>query len=325
MPDIASIIQSGVANPWLYLPLAVLLGALHALEPGHAKTLMAGFIVAVRGTPSQATLLGVSAAVGHTIVVWGLALLGLYLGDKLILERAEPWLVLMSGLLVMGLAFRIFWMLRRQHHHHHHVHDHHEPEHHAHHARGRDEHQGGHDHEHRAHHARGRDEHQGGHEHEHHAHHPRGRDEHQGSHEHERHPHHAHGRDEHQGDAHAAAHARDIERRFRGRRVTNLDIAWFGFTGGLLPCPAALAVLLICLQLKAFALGIGMVAAFSIGLALTLVGVGVAAAWGQQAASARWDGLLDRWGDRLHYISASLVFTIGLVIAARGAWELATA
>src|SRR5690348_3802166 len=92
VPDIAAIIQSGASNPWLYLPLAVVLGALHALEPGHSKTMMAGFIVAVRGTPGQATLLGVSAAVGHTIVVWGLALLGLYLGDRMILDRAEPWL-----------------------------------------------------------------------------------------------------------------------------------------------------------------------------------------------------------------------------------------
>ncbi len=34
MPDIAQIIQSGTTNPWVYLPAAVLLGALHALEPG---------------------------------------------------------------------------------------------------------------------------------------------------------------------------------------------------------------------------------------------------------------------------------------------------
>ena len=272
MPDIAGIIQSGAANPWLYLPVAILLGALHALEPGHSKTLMAGFIVAVRGTPAQAILLGLSAAVGHTIVVWGLALLGLYLGDRLILERAEPWLVLVSGLLIMALAFRILGMLRGGHDHHH---DHHKNEHHT------------------------------------HGHHPDRR-------------HDGHGPDEHHGDAHAAAYAREIERRFRGQRVTNLDILWFGFTGGLLPCPAAIAVLLICLQLKAFTLGIGMVAAFSVGLALTLVGVGVAAAWGHQAASARWGDRFEHWGKRLPYVSASLVFAVGLLIAARGIWELST-
>jgi len=37
MPDLAQIVQTASAHAWLYLPLAVLLGALHALEPGHAK------------------------------------------------------------------------------------------------------------------------------------------------------------------------------------------------------------------------------------------------------------------------------------------------
>ena len=263
MPDIASLIQAGAADPWLYLPAAILLGALHALEPGHSKSMMAAFIVAVRGTPAQATLLGLSAAFGHTIVVWALALLGLYLGDKLILDRAEPWLVLFSGLLIMVLSFRIFWMLRRPHHLLHHDRDHHH----------------GHDHDHR------------------------------------------HDHDEHL-DAHSSAHARDVRQRFgSSRHVTNVDIAWFGFTGGLLPCPAAIAVLLICLQLKAFALGIGMVAAFSVGLAITLVSIGVVASWGTRAVAARWAGL-ERWGERLPYISAVIVFTIGGYITLQGLWKL---
>jgi len=41
VPDIARIIQSGGANPWFYLPAALRLGALHALEPGHSKSMMA--------------------------------------------------------------------------------------------------------------------------------------------------------------------------------------------------------------------------------------------------------------------------------------------
>ena len=54
-----------------------MLGALHALEPGHSKSLMAAFIIAIRGTIPQAVLLGLSAAVGHTLIVWLLALIGL--------------------------------------------------------------------------------------------------------------------------------------------------------------------------------------------------------------------------------------------------------
>src|SRR3982750_3306579 len=133
MPDITALIQSSAAHAWLYLPLAVLLGALHALEPGHAKSMMAAYIVAVRGTVPQAALLGLSAAVGHTVIVWGLAIGGLLLGEKYIVEQAEPWLTLLSGILIVLLAIRMFWTLRTQqahahsHHHHHHGsgHDHH--------------------------------------------------------------------------------------------------------------------------------------------------------------------------------------------------------
>ncbi|QRM27850.1 nickel/cobalt efflux transporter [Microvirga sp. VF16] len=271
MPDLAGLIQAGAANPWLYLPAAILLGALHALEPGHSKSMMAAFIVAVRGTPAQATLLGISAAIGHTIVVWALALLGLYLGDKLILDRAEPWLVLLSGLLIMALAFRIFWMLRAMHHH--------------------------------------------GHDHDDHGHETHHRD-------HDHHDHHHHDEPRERLDAHAAAHAHEVRQRFGGNRnVTNFDIAWFGFTGGLLPCPAAIAVLLICLQLRAFTLGISMVAAFSIGLAITLIAVGVFAAWGTRVVRARW-ARLEEWGERLPYVSAALVFVIGTIIALQGLGKL---
>lgn len=274
MPDIAAIIAAGAAHPWIYLPAAILLGALHALEPGHSKSLMAAFIVAVRGTPAQAVILGVSAAVGHTIVVWGLALLGLYLGDALILDRVEPWLVLATGILVMLLALRIFRMtmpVAR------HAHDH------------------GHDHGHQ-------DDH--GHQHDH-------ADDRPGLHD----------LGIHRQDAHAAAHGREIDEKYAGRSVGTFDIIWFGFTGGLLPCPSALAVLLICLQLGAFTLGVAMVAAFSLGLAVTLVGVGLVAAWGTRVASARWSGF-ERAAAWLPYASAGLVLIMGVAVTLSGLWQL---
>src|SRR5947207_13409749 len=104
MPDLSHIIQSSAAHAWLYLPLAAVLGALHALEPGHAKSLMAAYIVAIRGSAAQAATLGLSAAAGHTIAVWALAILGLVLGEKYIVEAAEPWLTLLSGILIALLA-----------------------------------------------------------------------------------------------------------------------------------------------------------------------------------------------------------------------------
>ncbi|PZW41373.1 nickel/cobalt exporter [Humitalea rosea] len=130
MNDFGALLGQGGMAPWLYLPLALGLGALHALEPGHGKTMMAGFIVAIRGTPGQAVLLGVSAAVAHSLVVWTIVLTGLWLGRDLLPEALMPWLGLASGLVALGVAG---WMARgvlrqRGHghdHHHGHDHDHH--------------------------------------------------------------------------------------------------------------------------------------------------------------------------------------------------------
>ena len=64
MTDFASLLQGG--NAWLFVPSAILLGALHGLEPGHSKTMMAAFIIAVRGTVTQAVLLGLAATASRT-------------------------------------------------------------------------------------------------------------------------------------------------------------------------------------------------------------------------------------------------------------------
>lgn len=67
---------------WLFIPAAILVGALHGLEPGHSKTMMAAFIIAVRGTITQAVLLGVSAAFSHSLIIWLLAGLALHYGGQ---------------------------------------------------------------------------------------------------------------------------------------------------------------------------------------------------------------------------------------------------
>jgi ABC-type nickel/cobalt efflux system permease component RcnA len=49
VPSLAELLSQGAGNAWLFIPSAILLGALHGLEPGHSKTMMAAFIVAIRG------------------------------------------------------------------------------------------------------------------------------------------------------------------------------------------------------------------------------------------------------------------------------------
>ena len=271
MPDLVTLLRDGSTNLWLFVPTAILLGALHGLEPGHSKTMMAAFIIAVRGTVGQAILLGLSATLSHTLIVWLVALLGLHFGSAYATEAVEPWLQLVSGIIIIAIAL---WMMRQtfaEHHHHHsHDHDHH------------------HDHDH--------------------------------DHDHDHHHDHAHSEAEPAGlqlgsldyeDAHARAHRLDIEKRFAGRKVTTGQIVMFGLTGGLIPCPASVTVLLVCLQLKQITTGALLVLCFSIGLAVTMVVVGAVAALGMDRAQRSWDGF-GRLAARAPYFSSALVILIGL-------------
>ena len=124
-------------------------------------------------------------------------------------------------------------------------------------------------------------------------------------------------------DAHEKAHAADLEKRFTGRTVTNGQIALFGLTGGLLPCPAALTIVLVCLQLKRFALGIAMVFSFSVGLALTLVTVGALAAWSLRHAEKRFSGF-GEIARKLPYLSSAALVLMGLYLGIQGWTHLPT-
>ncbi|MDQ6632009.1 MAG: sulfite exporter TauE/SafE family protein [Verrucomicrobiota bacterium] len=358
MPDFLHALQSGSTNLWLFIPAAILLGALHGLEPGHSKTMMAAFIVAIRGTIGQAVLLGLSAAISHSLLIWILAASALHYGSKWDAETVEPYLQLGSAVFILALAAWMFFRTRRelrQAADHDHEHSHSElfvvdighgklelsvfeegvppvfqlrrvgsqfpaaedvtletvrpegtrqifqfvakkdflesttniPEPHEFDATITISH-GGHSHS-------GRVEFR---EDAHHHHH--GGDE--GSKEFE--------------DAHERAHAQDIAKRFAGRTVTTPQIILFGITGGLMPCPAAFTVLLVCLQLKRATLGFAMVGAFSFGLAVTMVATGALAAWSVRHAQKRFAGFGEMMR-RAPYVSCVLL----VVLASYMAWH----
>jgi len=118
-------------------------------------------------------------------------------------------------------------------------------------------------------------------------------------------------------DAHERAHAEDIKERFTGGTATTWQVILFGLTGGLMPCSAALTVLLLCLQSGRFWLGMMIVLAFSIGLAITLVAFGAVAALSVRAATKRFKNL-DGWIRKMPYASCALMVLIGLVIVIQG-------
>jgi ABC-type nickel/cobalt efflux system permease component RcnA len=118
-------------------------------------------------------------------------------------------------------------------------------------------------------------------------------------------------------DPHELAHANDIRHRFANRDVTTGQIVMFGLTSGLIPCPASITVLLLCLQLKKIALGAALVLCFSIGLAMTMVASGALAALSVKHVSKRWSGF-DRFARQAPYFSGALIVLVGLYVGNQG-------
>lgn len=401
MPPIAELIQQGSSNLWVFIPTAILLGALHGLEPGHSKTMMASFIIAVKGSVAQAALLGLCAAFSHSLIVWALAAAALKFGNELIAEQAEPYFMLFSAVVVFGVSVWMFIRTRQDelaakaHQHAPHggmiintghgvveleVFETGVPPRfrlHAYENGMKPRHFGeqetvsvetlrpdgarqlfelrpcgmfmesvqeiaephafeavlsmGHgDHVHRfevrfseeghAHSHGDQSDRHHGHAHAHaHAH----------DHDHD-HDHSHHdvaddllGGDGTYQDAHERAHAQDIQRRFVGRKVSTGQIAMFGLTGGLVPCPASVTILMICLHLKRFSLGAAMVASFSLGLALSLVSVGVIAAWGAQQVGKRFgNGRFSDLARKMPYFSSALMAIVACLMGLQAMMQL---
>lgn len=279
--DLTGMIEAGGTNPLLLFVFALVLGALHGLEPGHSKTMMAAYIIAIHGTVKQAVLLGVAAAFSHSIIVWVLAIVALIWGNELIGEELEPWFMIVSGILVLGIAAWMFWQQTSGSRSHRHDQSHsHAPDH--------------------------------GHAHPRHHHH---------EHDHTHVQKHTHtnvvsepaGLNDQHMDAHARAHAEEIRARLASGRTGTWQTILFGLSGGLIPCPAAITVFILCLHLGKITLGVTLVSAFSLGLASTLVAVGVISAIGLRTISARttrFDGLLAA----APWASAVLIAVIGVLI-----------
>ncbi len=295
MSNLSEAFNASAGDAYLFVPSAILLGALHGLEPGHSKTMMAAFIVAIRGTVTQAVLLGIAATVSHTAIVWIVALAGLYFGSQWIAPGAESYLQIASSLLILSVSAWMAWSHWRA-----------RPA--AQHSHGPGDH--------------GLDHHR---DDDHPA--PGRQDHHHRNFGHQRfaHPHRSPSgaKDaafkqellsvdpEVFADAHEREHAMDINRRFANGHATTGQILLFGLTGGLIPCPASITVLLLCLQVGKIGLGALLALCFSLGLALTMVLVGVTAALGLRHVTTRWKGL-DTLAARAPYFSFSLVALVGL-------------
>lgn len=88
----------------LFLLAAFAWGAIHALSPGHGKTMVAAYLVGTRGTARHAMVLGAITTVTHTIGVFALGGVTLVLAQYVLPEQLYPWLSLTSGLMVVAIG-----------------------------------------------------------------------------------------------------------------------------------------------------------------------------------------------------------------------------
>jgi nickel/cobalt exporter len=276
--------QHAGAHPLWFLAAALALGALHGLEPGHSKGIMTAFMIGTRGTYAQAVVLALCATLSHTAVVWILAVPASFGGTWYSDAQIAPYLSLVSGIVVLVLAW---WMLRRVNRAH--VHDHHLD----------------HDHDH---------SHDHGHTHDDdHGHHHHGHDH---DHDHDAREHESEALAtalEDEEDEHARHHMREVAERFSGQAVSTGQVAVFGLTTGLAPCSAAIVILITCFRLHQPWLGLALVAAFSVGLGLTLTAVALAASWGVRALGARSKTINDL-AQKAPFLSAIVTAGIGIYL-----------
>jgi ABC-type nickel/cobalt efflux system permease component RcnA len=242
------------------LAVAAALGAFHALEPGHGKTVVAAYLVGSRGTARHALILGLIVTASHTAGVYLLGGVTFYASQYVVPERLYPWVALASGLTIAALGLSLFW--RRY-------------------AGDASEHD----------------------------HHHHGPHHHHGARAHSRAPEHEHDHDHQHGDGSHHAHHHHEPGHVPWRQLCAL-----GITGGIVPCPAALVVLLSALSLRRVGFGLLLIVAFSVGLAAVLIAIGMLMVYARRLV-ARFDEsgpLVTRW---LPLTSSAVMTLLGAAIA----------
>ncbi len=224
----------------LGLLVAAGFGALHAFSPGHGKTVVGAYLIGARASVKHAAFLGATVTITHTLGVLALGLITLFASRYILPEQLFPVLSFISGAIVLAMGIGLFLTRLR-----------------AvpglvasgHHEHGDDHYDHGHDHHH---------------------HHGHGHDRHDHDHGHLTYGSvtlaHSHGGSQH---SHLPLGADGAPIRWRG-------LLALGVSGGLLPCPSALVVLLSAIALHRVGYGLLLVLAFSLGLAATLTGIGLA-------------------------------------------------
>jgi len=310
------------------LGLAVILGALHAFAPGHGKTIVGAYLIGSRGTIKHAVLLGIIVTFTHTISVILLGVICLFAFKYVMPEKLYPWIGFSSGILIAIIGIWLFIVRQKEAfassagHDHDHSHD---KAHSHNHDKSHDKaHSHDHDHSHDKAHNHDHDHsHDKAHSHDHDHSHDKAH-----SHDHDHSHDKAHSHDHDHNKSHEQNHEQNHEHRDGGaghhhggkyhvhklpEKITLLSLIVLGISGGIVPCPDALVVLLSAVALNRILLGLLIILAFSFGLAAVLIAIGIVMVTAGK--------MLEKYYPKRNFLnkvasfSYIFIFILGLVIA----------
>lgn len=109
LPELPELLDTRYFLP-AAMGLAFILGCLHALSPGHGKTLVAAYLIGSRGRVSDAIFLGFVVTVAHVFSVVILGLVILFATSNIDNRAVEVYLELCSGILIIAIGV---WMFAR--------------------------------------------------------------------------------------------------------------------------------------------------------------------------------------------------------------------
>lgn len=238
------------------LGISMMLGALHALTPGHGKTVVAAYLVGTGGTAWHAIALGAVVTLTHTGSVFAMGLVTLAASRYILPTTIFPLLEIASGVLIAALGLSLLW--------------------------------------------------------------PRWKDWQAAVREQKR-----------QQTAVAQAQATSSKKIVLNTEIREIgpdhthtpqeryptQITWrslltLGFSGGLVPCPDAIAILLVAIVINRIALGLGLIVSFSLGLATILIVIGISIVNSRKLLSQlNW---FDRLAPAMPVVSALIVLALGI-------------
>jgi nickel/cobalt exporter len=257
----------------LGIAVAFVLGGTHALSPGHGKTMVAAYLVGAKGTFSHALILGGTVTFTHTISVFALGFVTLFLSQYILPQTLYPILGAISGVTIVWLGATLLYKRVHRLMHHHHAHSHGHADEHAHAAAAADSHSHAdlHHHHHRDH------DHPHTHDHDHgpggHSHVPEG-------------------------------------------EISLGSLLALGASGGLVPCPTGLVLLLSSIAIGRIGLGLTLLTAFSAGLAVVLTGIGLLVVYAKQWLPESQKTASSPFFRIVPVFSALAILVIGLMMTA---------